>query len=125
MVRFDQNGRKWSKYAEINNWHHRERNVIIMALNQDDLQAIATLLQPINNRLDGIDNRLDRMDSRLNRVEHGIDKLNSEVAALKTRQIEIGKEIKDMNRKISGTYDLALDAWGKSTENREWIEHIN
>ncbi len=72
-----------------------------------------------------MDGRLDAMDGRLNRVEYGIDKLNSEVAALKSRQIEMGKEIKDMNRKISGTYELALDAWGKSTENREWIEHIN
>ena len=79
-----------------------------MALTRNDLQAIQGLLQPINERLDGIDNRLDKVES--------------EVSALKGGQLEIRKDLKRMDRKISDTYDLALEAWGKSTENRKWLE---
>lgn len=82
-----------------------------MALTSSDLQAIQGLLQPINERLDGIDSRLDGMDNRLDRVE-------SEASSLKSGQLEIRKELREVNRKVSDTYDLALEAWGKSTENR-------
>lgn len=75
-----------------------------MALTSSDLQAIQGLLQPINERLDGIDNRLDRVES--------------EASSLKSGQLEIRKELREVNRKVSDTYDLALEAWGKSTENR-------
>ena len=79
-----------------------------MALTRNDLQAIRGLLQPINERLDGIDNRLDKVES--------------EVSSLKSSQLEIRKELREVNRKTSDTYDLALEAWGKSMENRRWLE---
>jgi len=72
-----------------------------MALSNEDLQAIATLLQPINNRL---------------------DKIESEVSALKAGQRELKRDIREMKDKVNDTYDLALDAWGQSTENRYWLE---
>ena len=72
-----------------------------MALTNDDLQAIASLLQPINNRL---------------------DKIESEVSALRIGQIELKKEVREVKDKVSDTYDLALDAWGQSTENRTRLE---
>lgn len=82
-----------------------------MALTNQDLLAISELmdqkLQPISNRLDTMDNRLD--------------KLESEVSSLKVGQIEVRKDLKEMDHKISDTYHLALDAWGTSTENRTWI----
>lgn len=86
-----------------------------MALTSSDLQAIQGLLQPINERLDGVDSRLDGIDSRLDRVE-------SEVSALKSGQLEMRKELKEVNRKVSVTYELALDAWGTNMENRGWLE---
>lgn len=89
-----------------------------MALTNDDLQAIATLLQPINNRLDKMDNRLDKMDCRL-------DKIESEVSALKIGQTKLEQQIKEVNRKVSETYELALEAWGTGTENRTWLENAN
>lgn len=114
-----------------------------MLLTKSDLQAIQILLQPLNNRLDkvderldGIDNRLDRMDerfdrmderldgmeSRMDRLENKVDKVESEVSALKSGQLEIRKDLKVLDKKITDTYDLALDAWGQSTENRTWLE---
>lgn len=87
-----------------------------MALTNEDLQAIASLLQPINDRLDGMDNRFDSMDNRL-------DKLESEMSALKTGQLKLEKEMRETKDKVSATYELALKAWGQSTENRRWLEN--
>ena len=114
-----------------------------MALTNADLQAIASLisqnleplngrldkiedrLEKVNSRLDKVDSRLDKIDSRLDKVDIELDKLNSQVSALKSGQIELRKELKEINIKVSNTYDLALDAWGTSTENRKWLESIN
>lgn len=78
-----------------------------MALTNDDLQAIASImdtkLQPINNRL---------------------DKLESEMSAVRIGQMEMKKEIREIKHKVNDTYELALDAWGKSTENRVWLQNI-
>ena len=113
-----------------------------LTLTTDDLQAIASLLDekldqkldekldqkldekldqklaPINNRLDTIDNRLDTIDNRL-------DKLESQTDALRAGQIDIRKELKVLDNKVSETYQLALEAWGTSTENRKLIEAAN
>ncbi len=84
-----------------------------MALSNEDLQAIASLmdtkLNPINSRLDNMDNRLD--------------KLESEMSALKAGQIELKKEMRETKDKVAATYELALEAWGQSTENRRWLEN--
>ncbi len=110
-----------------------------MALTNDDLQAIATLLQPINNRLDKMDcrfdkmdsrfdkmdNRLDKMDNRLDKMDCRLDKIESEVSALKIGQTKLEKQIKEVNHKVSETYTLALEAWGTGTENRTWLENAN
>lgn len=85
-----------------------------MALTNEDLQALSGLM---DQKLQPINGRLDKMDTRL-------DKLESEVASLKTGQISLKKELGEVNRKVSDTYELALDAWGKSTENRNWLEAL-
>ena len=96
-----------------------------MALTNDDLQAIATLLQPINNRLDKMDCRFDKMDNRLDKMDSRLDKIESEVSALKIGQTKLEKQIKEVNHKVSETYTLALEAWGTGTENRTWLENAN
>ena len=91
-----------------------------MALTNHDLMAISQLMdqkiQPLHHRLDLMDNRLDNMDSRL-------DKLESNVSALKAGQIDLRKSLNGVDRKVSETYKLALDAWGTSAENRVWLEN--
>ena len=90
-------------YTYLNQKKERD----IMALTNDDLQAIASLmdtkLQPINNRL---------------------DKLESEMSAVRVGQMELKKEIREVKHKVNDTYELALDAWGTSTENRVWLQNI-
>ena len=122
-----------------------------MALTNNDIQTLANLidtkldqkLQPINNelvninsrldkmdsrldgmdsRLDGMDSRLDKMDIRLDKMDIRLDKIESEVSALHANQIEFNKELKKLDCKVSDTYELALEAWGTSTENRMWLE---
>jgi len=100
-----------------------------MTLTNEDLQAIATLLQPINDRLDkvdsrldGVENRLDRVENRLDKVENRLDKVESEISALKVGQKELSKELRKVKDKVNATYEIALDAWGQSTENRVWLE---
>ncbi len=69
-----------------------------MSLTNEDLLALSNMmdqkLQPINDRL---------------------DKIESEVLVLK-------KETRVIKDKVSDTYNLALEAWGQSTENRTWLE---
>ena len=90
-----------------------------MALTNHDLMAISQLMdqkiQPIHHRLDCIDGRLDQVDNRLDRLE-------SNVSALKAGQIDLRQCLKEVNLKVSDTYKLALDAWGTSMENRNWLE---
>ena len=90
-----------------------------MALTNHDLMAISQLMdqkiQPIHHRLDCIDGRLDQVDNRLDRLE-------SNVSALKAGQIDLRQCLKEVNLKVSDTYKLALDAWGTSVENRNWLE---
>lgn len=86
-----------------------------MALTNDDLQAIAALLQPINNRLDNI-------ESEITALKTSNEKIESEVAALKFGQRDLKKEMREVKDKVSDTYELALEAWGQSTENRTWLE---
>ncbi len=59
----------------------------------------------------------------MDKMEGRMDKLESQVSALREGQLEIRNETREINRKVSDTYQLALDAWGKSTENRLWLEN--
>lgn len=97
-----------------------------MALTNHDLMAISQLMdqkiQPIHHRLDCIDGRLDQVDNRLDQVDNRLDRLESNVSALKAGQIDLRQCLKEVNLKVSDTYKLALDAWGTSVENRNWLE---
>ena len=113
-----------------------------MSLTKDDLQAIAGLFAPIEarmeagfteiserlgkveGRLDSVEQRLDRVEQRLDRVEQRLAKLESATAALKAGQLSLKKDIKVLEQKVQDTYELALEAWGKSTENRAMIQEL-
>lgn len=86
-----------------------------MALTNEDLQAISNLM---DNKLQPINGRLDKMDNRL-------DKLESEISSVKANQLEMRKEVKEVKSKLDDTYELALEAWGTSTENRKWLKATN
>ncbi len=43
-----------------------------MALTNEDLKAIADLIQPINDRLDKMDDRLDNLEVQIKRTERNL-----------------------------------------------------
>lgn len=68
-----------------------------------------------SEKLDLLLSEIQGMKSEMRGMKEKIDKL-----AL--GQLEIKKEIYMLNRKISDTYNVALDALGTSAENRTWLE---
>ena len=76
----------------------------------------------MDERFDRMDERFDRMDGRMDRMEGRLDKLESQVSALRITQLEQGREIKEINSRVTDTYHLALEAWGLGRENRHWLE---
>ena len=91
----------------------------------ESVNGLKSDMKTVNNRLDKMDSRLDGVDSRLDKMENRLDKLESEMSALKSGQADIRKDIKKVDKRVSDTYELALNAWGKSTENRKWLESAN
>ena len=87
--------------------------------------AMEKRMDGIDARLDGIDVRLDRMEKRQDEMELRLEKVESDTSALRHGQIEMHKELKNLSARVESTYMLALDAWGKSTENRNLLEAMH
>lgn len=82
------------------------------------------LLQAISDMMD------KKFDERLTPINTRLEKLEADTSALKAgqnriieKQRELRQDIKKLDDKVTNTYDLALDAWGTSTENRNWLEN--
>lgn len=90
----------------------------------DSLDKMNSRLDKVESRLDKMDSRLDKVESRLDKMDSRLDKLESQTQALQTGQTEIRKELKKVSDRVEDTYNLALESWGKSTENREWLQTL-
>ena len=66
--------------------------------------------------------RNDLLLTKVQGMETEMQGMKKKLDKLSLGQLEIRKEIIMLNRKISDTYDVALDALGTSAENREWLE---
>lgn len=82
-----------------------------------------------SEKMDLILSKLTNFDERFDKIESEIKDMKSEIQSMKTKidklslgQLEIQKEIYMINRRISDTYNVALDALGTSAENRTWLE---
>ena len=75
------------------------------------------LLQALSDMMD------KKLDEKLQPINNRLDKLESEMSAMRAGQMELKKEIREVKHKVNDTYELALDAWGQSTENRVWLEN--
>jgi uncharacterized protein YoxC len=82
------------------------------------------LLQAISDMMD------KKFDEKLTPINTRLEKLEADTSALKAgqnriieKQRELRQDIKKLDDKVTNTYDLALDAWGTSTENRNWLEN--
>ena len=88
------------------------------------LQAISDIMdKKLDERLTPINTRLDNMDTRLEKLEADTSALKAGQNRIVEKQRELRQDIKKLDDKVTNTYDLALDAWGTSTENRNWLEN--
>lgn len=85
---------------------------------------LATIVKEIHNFKNDMHKGFQDVDERFEKVDQRLEKVESQVSALRSGQIETRKEIKEVSIKVSETYDLALDSWGQSSENRKWLEKI-
>lgn len=80
-------------------------------------------LDLILNKVQGIEADIHGMKSEMQDMKTDIQGIKQRIDKLALGQSEIQKEIYILNRKISDTYNVALDALGTSAENRTWLEH--
>lgn len=67
--------------------------------------------------------KLDLLISEMQSMKSEIQSMKEKIDKLALGQLEIEKEIYILNRRLTDTYNVALDALGTSAENRRWIEH--
>ncbi len=67
--------------------------------------------------------KLDLLLAEMQGMKSEIQSMKEKVDKLSLGQLEIKEEIYMLNRKISDTYNVALDALGTSAENRAWLEN--
>ena len=67
--------------------------------------------------------KLDLLLAEMQGMKSELQSMKEKVDKLSLGQLEIKKEIYMLNRKISDTYNVALDALGTSAENRAWLEN--
>lgn len=68
-----------------------------------------------NEKLDLILEEIQKMRNDLREAIQKLDKFEA-------GQSRLQREIYKVDRKITDTYNLALDTWGQSVENGAWLE---
>ena len=82
----------------------------------EKLDMLLAEIQGMKGEIQGMKGEIQGMKGEMQGMKEKIDKL-----AL--GQLEIKKELYMLNRKISDTYNVALDALSTSAENRTWLEN--
>ena len=81
-------------------------------------------VEDLDRKVEDLEHRMENVERRMDSVESRLDKLASDTASLKAGQLSLRKDIKILDQNVQSTYELALDAWGKSTENRMLIQEM-
>lgn len=74
----------------------------------EKLDLLLTEIQSIKGEMQDMKSKMQSMKEKIDKLSMG--------------QLEIKKESYMLNRKISDTYNVALDVLGTSAENRTWLE---
>ena len=82
----------------------------------EKLDMLLAEIQGMKGEIQGMKGEIQGIKGEMQGMKEKIDKL-----AL--GQLEIKKELYMLNRKISDTYNVALDALSTSAENRTWLEN--
>lgn len=88
---------------------------------ENRLNRVEERLDRVENRLNRVEERLDKVEEHLAKVDSRLDKLESDTSSLKEGQLGQSRLLKYLAKRVEETYQIALDAWGQSTENRRLI----
>lgn len=88
----------------------------------EKLDLLLTKVQGMETEMKGMKEDMQGMKTEMQGIKDEVQGMKKKLDKLSLGQLEIRKEIIMLNRKISDTYDVALDALGTSTENRVWLE---
>lgn len=86
------------------------------------VQGMETEMKGMKDEMQGIKDEVQGMKTEMQDMKDEMQGMKKKLDKLSLGQLEIKKEIIMLNRKISDTYDVALDALGTSTEKREWLQ---
>ena len=94
------------------------------------LQKILAEVQDMNAEMQGMKAEMQDMKAEMQGMKAEEQSTKKDILEIKQKinRIEVGqsemkRELFRIDRKISDTYNLALDALGMSTENRELLEN--
>ena len=90
-----------------------------------DVQDVKQKVSGLESDMQNVKQKVSGLESEMKMANNRLDKIESEISALRAGQIDIRKEIKQVDKKVSDTYNLALDARGTSAENRKCPETAN
>lgn len=72
---------------------------------ENDITSIFTSFSPFVIKFD---EKFAPINDRLDRIELRLDKVESEVSSVKSNQIDMRKELKAVDVKVSAAYELAI-----------------
>ena len=87
-----------------------------------EIQSIKGEVQDMKSEMQDMKSEMQDMKSEMQNMKSEMQNMKENIDKLSMGQLEIKKEIYMLNRKISDTYNVALDALGTSAENRTWLE---
>ena len=91
-------------------------------LTQEDLMAIAGMLQPIKDRLDSVDKRLDGVDKRLDGMDKRLDGMDKRLDGVDKRLDGMDKRLDGMDKRLDGMDEQLKVLDKKNTDTRSVIE---
>ncbi len=71
-----------------------------------------------------INQKIQRMDAKIEQMDSKIQKMDGKIQQMEVKINDMDDTIREMNEKLEKTYEIALDAWGHSVENRKLIAGI-
>ncbi|MDE5699213.1 MAG: hypothetical protein K2I96_17705 [Lachnospiraceae bacterium] len=89
----------------------------------EKLDLLISEMQGMKSEIQGMKSDMQGMKSEMQGMKSDMQGMKEKIDKLALGQLEIEKEIYILNRRLTDTYNVALDALGTSAENRKWIEH--
>ncbi len=86
------------------------------------MQDMKAGMQDMKAGMQDMKAEMQDMKAEMQDMKNDVREIRQKVNRLEVAQADIKRELFRIDRKISDTYNLALDAWGQGVENKEWLE---